>query len=391
MKLNRDYPHLLFKKHWEIKECELIRIGQCVSSLKAINNTPIVPQYYDELMLVALTKGAQATTAIEGNTLTVVDIHKLQAGEKLPASLEYQGIEVQNILDAFNTILHETIAEQKEQLITRDLLLRFHKMVGKNLGDHFAAVPGRFRENDVIVGTYRCPDYRDVPELIDKYCAFLMDTFIYEDGQQRFSDLFFEAIVAHVYLEWIHPFGDGNGRTGRLIEFYILSRGGNPDITLHVLSNYYNLTRPEYYRQIEKAFATRDLTEFIAYALLGFRDGLQQILEKIQASQLSITWQKYVYDKFNSVEMGQKEVFKRKRTFALEIPVDKKFIKDEIPFLNIALARLYSNISIKTLERDIDELLKLEILIKEDNFYFANISALNKMIAKRKGLLVRKN
>ncbi len=384
MKLHRGYPHLVFKPHWQLGTREWVRTGQCVSLLMAINNTPIMPQYYDELMWVALKKGAQATTAIEGNTLSDEDINKIRDGQKLPPSVQYQAQEVENILDAFNELLLETIYENREQLITKDLLLRFHKMVGKNLGDHFAAIPGRFRENDVVVGTYRCPDYRDIPELIDQYCDFLRQEFRYEDGKQTFSDPFIEAIVAHVYLEWIHPFGDGNGRTGRLLEFYILSRGGNPDITLHVLSNYYNMTRPEYYRQLEKAFQTRDLTEFIAYALLGFRDGLQQILEKIQASQLSITWQKYVYDKFDTVPTGQKEVFKRKRSFALEMPIDKKFSKEEIPDLNIVLARLYSNISSKTLERDIEELLNLDILMKENRFYFANIPALNKMIAKRK-------
>ena len=321
MTLTREYPQLQFRVHWQLKECELVRVGQCVSLIKAINNTPITPQYYTQLMEVALTKGAQSTTAIEGNTLTEEDINRLRAGQKLPTSFEYQAKEVQNILEAFDTILQETIFEHKEQLITKDLLLRFHKMVGKELGEHFAAIPGRFRENDAIVGTYRCPDYRDVPELVETYCRFLRDVFRYEDGKQRFSELFIEAIVAHVYLEWIHPFGDGNGRTGRLLEFYILSRGGNPDITLHILSNYYNLTRPEYYRQLEKAFQTRDLTEFIAYALLGFRDGLQLILEKIQSSQLAITWQKYVYDKFDTIDAGQKDVVKRKRTFALEMPV----------------------------------------------------------------------
>lgn len=349
-----------------------------------------MPQYYSELMQVALIKGAQSTTAIEGNTLTDEEILKLQEGAKLPPSIAYQGQEVSNILEAFGTLLNETIYEDKEQLITKELLKRFHRMVGKDLGQHFGAIPGRFRESDVIVGTYQCPDYRDVETLVDQYCVFLRETFRYEDGKQTFSDLFIEAIVAHVYLEWIHPFGDGNGRTGRLIEFYILLRGGNPDITLHVLSNYYNLTRPEYYRQLDKAYQTRDLSEFISYALVGFRDGLQQILEKIQASQLTMTWQRYVYDKFDNVEgQGQREVFKRKRTFALEIPIDKKFSKEEIPNLNIALARLYSNISEKTLERDISELLELEILNQEDGKYFANISALNKMIARRKGLLIK--
>ncbi len=366
---------------------DFIRIGQCISLLKAINNTPIMPEYYSELMHVALIKGAQSTTAIEGNTLSDEDIINMRSGQKLPTSIEYQGKEVQNILDAFDTLLHETVYENKEQLETKELLLKLHKMVGKDLGDHFSAIPGRFREQDVIVGTYRCPDYRDIPALIEQYCEFLRNTFRYEDGKQNFSDLFIEAIVAHIYLEWIHPFGDGNGRTGRLIEFYILSRGGNPNITLHVLSNYYNLTRAEYYRQIERAFQKRDLSEFISYALLGFRDGLQQILEKIQASQLTITWRSHVYDKFDNVEIGQKDVLKRRRKLALEIPIDKKFSKAEIPNQNIPLAKLYSNVSEKTLERDIAELLKLEIINEEDGKYFANISALNRMIAKRKGLL----
>lgn len=346
-----------------------------------------MPKYYEELMSIALIKGAQSTTAIEGNTLTDEEIAKLMEGEKLPSSIRYQGIEVENILEAFNTLLQEVIYENKEQIITSELLLRLHKMVGQNLGDHFGAIPGRYRDSDVIVGKYRCPDYRDIPTLISEYCNFLKITFLYEQGQQRFSETFIEAIVAHVYLEWIHPFGDGNGRTGRLLEFYILSRGGNPDIATHILSNHYNLTRPEYYRQIDKAYQTRDLSEFIEYALVGFRDGLQQTLEKIQRSQLTMTWQKYVYDKFDAVQIGQRDVFKRKRTFALELPIDIKFTFEEIPNLNIKLARLYSNISEKTLQRDITELLELQILKKVDDKYFANISALNVMIAKRKGLL----
>jgi Fic family protein len=387
MKLYREYPHLLFKEHWTLNKRCLIMLGQCVSFVKAISNTPIMPAYYEELMKLSLIKGAQATTAIEGNTLTDEEIEKLKAGEKLPPSKEYQEIEVRNILDAFNEILRETVYEEKEQLITSDLLLRFHKLVGKDLGEHFNAIPGRFRNSDVVVGSYRCPDHRDVPFLINRYCQWLREQFRYEEGKQLFSDIIIQAIVAHVYLEWIHPFGDGNGRTGRLVEFYILSRGGNPDIALHILSNYYNQTRPEYYRQLDKASKMRDLSEFIEYALLGLRDGLQLTLEKIQASQLQSTWQKHVYDVFENVEIKQKEVFKRRRRLALEIPIDKKFTFKEIPLINMKLAHLYSGISEKTLERDLSELLALKLIHVENGSYFANISVLNRMIAKRKGLL----
>jgi len=102
------------------------------------------------------------------------------------------------------------------------------------------------------------------------------------------------------------------------------------------------------------------------------------------------TWQKYVHDKFGDIEIGQKEVFKRRRTLGLEIPIDRKFTFKEIPELNIKLARLYSGKSDKTLERDLGERIKNQIIIFQENKYFANISVLNKMIAKRKGLLVNK-
>lgn len=386
MPLHRDYPQLSFRSDWDLSRNTLIMLGQCEAYIKAMNNTPIMPAFYEELMTMALRKGAQATTAIEGNTLSDEEISQLQRGEKLPPSKEYQQIEVKNILEAFNNLLQETVYEKKEQLISKDLLLRFHRMVGQGLGEHFSAIPGQFRNSDVIVGPYRAPDYRDVESLIDQYCNWLRDEFKYSRGDQHFSDVIVQAIVAHVYLEWIHPFGNGNGRTGRLVEFYILSRSGNPDISLHVLSNHYNNTRPEYYRQLEKAFNNRSLTAFIEYALTGYRDGLQLILEKIQSSQILITWQKYVYDTFGDIEIKQKESFKRRRSLGLEIPIDRKFSFEEIPELSIKLARLYSGISSKTLERDIDELLKNNIMLYSEGKYYANVSALNKMIAKRKGL-----
>src|SRR5680860_933902 len=58
-----------------------------------------------------------------------------------------------------------------------------------------------------------------------------------------------KAIVAHLYLAWIHPFGDGNGRTARLVELQILLAAGFPVPACQLLSSHYNQTRAEYYRQ----------------------------------------------------------------------------------------------------------------------------------------------
>lgn len=387
-KLHREYPHLLFHRHWDLSAKSLLLLGQCEAFVKAINNTPILPHHYRQLMQVAMMKGAQATTAIEGNTLSEEEIVQIMNHQTLPPSKEYQAIEVGNILTAFNQLLSEVVDENIDHLISIELLKRFHKMVGQNLGEHFAAIPGHLRNSDVIVSRYRCPDYRDVPILLEKLCKWLRNEFKYGQKEQSFAEVVVQAIVTHIYIEWIHPFGDGNGRTGRLVEFYLLLRGGNPDISSHILSNYYNMTRTAYYLQIEKATESKDLTAFIEYALLGFRDGLVQTLEIIQKSQFQNTWQKLIYDKFDSVrENSREDVFRRQRTLALEIPFNKEFTVSQVSDLTIPLAKQYAgSVSEKTIQRDLEKLIDLELVRKSKNGFIANTDILRSMIAKRRPL-----
>ncbi|TAE89039.1 MAG: Fic family protein [Bacteroidetes bacterium] len=385
--LQREYPNLMFRRHWDLSAKSLLLLGQCEAYVKAINNTPILPHHYGQLMNVALMKGAQATTAIEGNTLSDEEVQKIMDNQKLPPSKEYQAIEVGNILTAFNELLSEIVNANVDHFISIDLLLRFHKMVGQNLGEHFAAIPGQLRNSDVIVGRYRCPDHRDVPILLEQLCEWLRKEFKYGQMEQSFSEVVIQAIVTHVYIEWIHPFGDGNGRTGRLVEFYILLRGGNPDIASHILSNYYNMTRTAYYLQIEKATENRNLSNFIEYALLGFRDGLEQTLDVIQKSQFQNTWQKLIYDKFDAIRQGsQDKVFRRQRTLALEIPFDKEFTISQVSNLSVPLAKQYSGAGVteKTVQRDVEKLVELELVRKSGVGYIANTDILRSMIAKRR-------
>lgn len=394
MSLHREYPHLVFNSsQWQLTREALVLLGQCEAYVVAVNNTPILPHHFEKLMQLALRKGAQATTAIEGNTLSDEEVQKIVEGQqKMPPSREYQERELMNIYNALNELLNEIIVEGKDCLITVELLKRFHVMVGRDLGDHFAAIPGQLRNADVVVGRYRCPDHRDVPELLDTFCKWLKTEFKFGQYQQSFSVVVIQAIVAHIYIEWIHPFNDGNGRTGRLVEFYLLLRGGFPNIASHILSNHYNLTRTEYYRQLENAKEKNNLTEFIEYALLGLRDGLKQTLEVIQRSQFENTWQKLIYEMFETIrESTTNEVFKRQRKLALNIPINKEFTLSEVPELSISVARIYAakGTSEKTIARDIDKLIELNLVKRTGNKFSANTDIIRNYIpVKRRPLNV---
>lgn len=382
--LKCKYPHLSFVKNWELTSKTMFLLGQCQAFVQAISNAGILPQYYSDLMNVSLTKGAQATTAIEGNSLSIDEVNQIRKGDSLPPSKEYQEKEVRNILDAYNIILDKVVNHKKTEIITTDFLKRYHKIIGKDLGKYFDAIPGQFRTDNRIVESYRCPDYQDVEELVDLYCSWMLKEFHYDKGQEFYESVI-QAIVAHIYLEWIHPFGDGNGRSGRLIELYLLLRGGIPNIASHILSNYYNLTRPQYYAEINEATEKRSLTSFIEYALLGFRDGLEQTLKTIQKSQLEITWQKYVYDQFSSQKMGQKDVFKRRRRLALEMPYDRWLTREELVFINPQVATNYRNVSEKTIDRDLKTLIELDLIEydKTTKKYQSKISKLQTLLAQK--------
>lgn len=256
------YPHIRFQKHWDLPSDVLYQLGQCHAMVTAIGDMPMQPSYRQRRLRVSLNKGAQATTAIEGNTLTQDEVEKVSEGVELPKSKAYQAQEVANILQAMNDLLEQVASNQDAPIISAEVIKRLHTMVGRELGEHFDAIPGRFREDERVVGPYKCPRHEDVPTLVQELCDWLPKEFGDPTGRQTFAEAVVQSIVSHVYLEWIHPFGDGNGRTGRLLEFYILLRAGNPDIASHILSNFYNETRPEYYRQLDRANKDRNLTAF---------------------------------------------------------------------------------------------------------------------------------
>ena len=378
-----DYKHISFRKEWEITPSSAYMLGECHAFVHALTDIPLKPEYRERLLSVSLRKGAQATTAIEGNTLSEEEIEKIQEGWSLPPSKEYLQTEVNNILEAFNTLLHEIVAEGTVNVITPELIRNFHSMIGKNLGDHFDAIPGRFREDRRYVGPYLAPDHKHVPELIKKLCAWIGKEFHYNDGQ-NFEFSVIEAIVTHVYIEWIHPFGDGNGRTGRLIEFYVLLRAGLPNIVSHILSNFYNLTRPEYYRQLDMARQKRDLTDFIYYALQGFRDGLKENLHIIQGSQFSVFWEHYIYETFADLKYTKKEVFKRKRNLMLQMPIGESLTVDELLEISPDIARKYARVGRATVLRDLKELQELNLLQKIGSRYKANTIILKAMMPGKK-------
>jgi Fic family protein len=348
-----DYPHLEFRRCWSITHRSAVNLGRCTAYLEMIGNLPISPTAQKSLRQVSLQRGAQATTAIEGNTITDEEMRQILEGQ-----------EVFDALSAMTDIRNDVVDQGKVDLVNARLLCKWNQAIGKELGPLYDGVPGRFRTDRRHVGRYLAPPHENVPELVEQLCDWLHKEFAFDKREQPFEEAIQEAIAAHVYFEWIHPFADGNGRTGRLLEFYILLRSGFPDVTAHVLANHYNNSRGEYAAHFVNAQKKRDLTDFMDYAIQGLCDGLQSTLVSVQKEIYKTAWESHVYRVFDGYKDYNKiGIFKRRRALALAMPIEEEFEPYDLVARTKDFVRDYLEKGSRVVMNDIEVIRKLELLV----------------------------
>ncbi len=357
----RSHPWLTFRLDLSRASYQLwLLLGEAQSKALHVVGTPLTPALQQQFHSLYLAKGAHATTAIEGNTLTEEQVRAHLEGKlKVAPSQEYLQRELDNITAAFNEIGKAVLDEQRRTVTVADLLAHNARVLDGLEVDE-GVVPGALRTHSVGVAGYPGAPAEDCAYLLDRMCTWLNDEF---RGPQEFEVAFgiLKAIVAHVYLAWIHPFGDGNGRTARLLEFRILISVGVPSTAAHLLSNHYCKARAEYYRQLDRAHRSGgDLLPFIEYALRGFIEGLREQIQRLRLQQRDICWRDYVHERFRG---RRTDGDKRKRDLVLALSLsDEPTPTERIKLLTPEIAAHYATKSDKTLTRDIRDLIAMELL-----------------------------
>ena len=191
-----------------------------------------------------------------------------------------------------------------------------------------------------------------------------------------------KALLAHLYIEWIHPFGDGNGRVGRLVEFQVLLTAGVPDLAAHLLSNHYNLTRSDYYRELALASDSGgDVFPFLKYALQGFIDGLREQMALIRKRQFRVHWKDYMYSLFGGQNTDSAE---RRRRLAMAIyDAEQPVALDQVRRLSPELAELYSRKTKRTVSRDLNMLAEMELVLTVTGGIVANRGLIAAFVSRR--------
>src|SRR3989338_7161885 len=168
------------------------------------------------------------TNAIEGSTITLEEAREILHDKIAPNKPLRDVKETEKHYFIFLNML------DKKEKLSNDLLLKWHKEI---FGETKADIAGKYRDYLVRIGDYRAPDWQDVKNLMNKLIIFI--------NKAKINPVELSA-RAHYKFEKIHPFGDGNGRIGRLLINYILWHNNYPMLVIEYKK------RRSYYKALQK-------------------------------------------------------------------------------------------------------------------------------------------
>jgi Fic family protein len=168
------------------------------------------------------------TNAIEGSTITLEEAREIIHDNISPNKPLNDVKET----EAHSNVFLEMLNHRAE--LSNDLLLSWHKRI---FGDTKKDISGRYRDFHVRVGPYIAPDWQEVRGLMNGFIKFV--------NSEKMNPVELSA-VAHYRFERIHPFGDGNGRIGRLLMNYILWHAGYPMLIIEYKK------RKSYYKALQR-------------------------------------------------------------------------------------------------------------------------------------------
>lgn len=270
------------------------------SAREIILNSYLVPKWEVSLRRDALIKAAHASTAIEGNPLTLEEVSQLAEGREVMASRKAK----QEVLNYLN-VLERIEKYQNGGNVTEKAILRMHKDTTKETLDSFEH-EGNYREIQVYVGnritgevTFMPPPPHDVPVLMGELIEWLNS-----DDSCNLSPVLV-AGMSHYEFVRIHPFVDGNGRTARALATLILHLREFDIKKFFALDDYYDSDRMAYYNALKSVDPeTIDLTDWLEY----FTEGVLISISKVKERVLQLSLEKRKKEEKGQIALTERQM-----------------------------------------------------------------------------------
>jgi len=335
----------MYSPRYSITNKILRHIGTIEAAKEMIENAPLVPAWEAKFREEAIIRTVHHGTHIEGNELNYTEAEQVLAG----GTIVGRERDIQEVLNYRNVL--KFIENFGQKTVSEETVKHVHALTTDKMMAEEAI--GEYRKSQVVVKnsqtgeiTFRPPPAVEVPFLVSDFAEW-MNTMNPNEIHPAIK-----AGITHYELVRIHPFLDGNGRVARAIATLSLFLDGYDVKRFFSLEEYYDREPLNYYTALQSvAQYDGNLTVWLEYFIEGLAIELNRVKEKVKSLSTDLKIKKSLG--------GQQMSLSERQIKIVEYIQEQGFLQ------NKAFFELFPMVSEDTVLRELKDLIKKGILVKE--------------------------
>ena len=304
------------------KTAILEQLVEAKTASGVLRQLPYLPQWIETVHQEQLRLEAAGTSRIEGAEFTPQEENEALAPDsKDSTELTYS----QRQLRAAEAAYKWVDSQPQDRPVNREFVLEVHRRIVTGCEDDHCE-PGALRgfEHNVTFGSPRCRGAGGGDGCRDAFDALCNAI----GGEFREHDGIIQAMASHYHIGAMHPFGDGNGRTARALEAFMLKKAGVNDRVMVSLSNYYYNHKEEYLGALfESRQVGHDLTPFLRFALPAVAERCNVVAGQILLNHKRVLFREFARSLFGQLRSPRRRVLAERQLQMLETLLDSPSIE----------------------------------------------------------------
>ena len=345
----------------------LDQLVEARSAAGVLNRLPYLQQWIAQVHEEQLRLEAAGTSRIEGAEFSDQE-QEIALASQVPSHIDLTRSQRQ--LRAADATYRWLRSQPTNRPVTPDFLLDIHRRMVTGCDDDHCE-PGALRPTgwNVTFGTPRCrgAEGNQCQVAFNGLCNAIA-------GEFRQHDRIIQALAAHYHIGAMHPFGDGNGRTSRALEAFMLRQAGVSDLVMVSLSNYYYEHKDDYLAALsESRQIGHDLTPFLRFALPAVAARCNAVAESIVDHNKRTLFRQFAQSLFGKLRGRRRRALAARQLHVLESLLDSPTL--EFTVLLQRTASEYHNLKYprRAWVRDLANLLDIGAIRIDDGIITLNL------------------